>query len=115
MPTRVAHAQRHRLEHALRRIDAHDRSLRVVRHHDVAGGADVEVELAVRAHRQELPEVARGALRIEVVDHHLALGGAVELVLDAVVARDAAALGDVQRSLAERDAVRRVQAFEGAS
>ena len=89
-----------------------DRRLHVGRHDDVAGRADVEVQLAVRAHREEFPEVAGLLLRIEVVDHDLGLGRIVEPVLDAVVARDAVALGDVQRALAERDAVGRVQALQ---
>src|SRR6185436_13847771 len=36
----------------------------------------------------------------------------IELALDAVVARDAAALGDVQRTFVEDDAVRRIEAFQ---
>ena len=109
---RVAHAARVDLHHAGLGIDAVDRRLRVGRHDDVARRADVEVELAVGAGREELPEVA-GLLRgIEVVDHHLRLGRVGEPVLDALVGRDAVALGHVERAVVEGDAVRRVQALE---
>jgi hypothetical protein len=50
--------------------------------------------------------------RIEVVDHDLRLGRVVEPILDALVGGDAMPLGDVERALAERHAVGRVQALE---
>ncbi len=50
--------------------------------------------------------------RIEVVDHDFPLGRIVQAALDAVVARDAPALGDVERALAERHAVGRLHALE---
>src|SRR6185295_20122322 len=74
--------------------------------------ADVEVQLAVGAHRQVLPEVAGLAVRIDVLDHDLARARTVELVLDAVVARDLAALGDEERALPEDDAVGRILSGE---
>jgi hypothetical protein len=108
---RVANAAGVDLGDAGLRVDAVDRRLEVRRHDDVPRRADVVVELAVGAHREELPEVA-GLLRgIEVVDHDARLRRAGELVLDAVVRRDAVALGDVERAVLEGDAVRRVQPF----
>src|SRR5438105_12928432 len=52
------------------------------------------------------------SLRIEAVDYNLGLRRIVQLVLDAVVACYSIALGDVERALAERDSVRRVEALE---
>ncbi len=109
---RVAHAHRDGLERPLVRVDPRDRSLRVIWQHDVARGADVEVQLAVRPHHQVFPEMPRRAAGIEIVDHHLALARTVELALDPVVARDAPALRDIQRALAEGDAVGRVEAAQ---
>jgi len=103
----VAHAQRDSLEHARLRIDTMDRSLHIGRHDDVAGRADVEIQLAVGAQREEFPEMAGLRRRIEVVDHDFRLGRIVEAVFNAIVARDAVPLGDEQRALAERDAVGR--------
>src|SRR5207344_1785083 len=62
--------------------------------------------------REEFPEVAGLSRWIEVIDDDLALGWIIQFVLDAVVARDAIALGDEERALAERDTVRRVEALE---
>src|SRR5439155_24117934 len=109
---RVAYAMRHRLKDAGVRIDAIDGRFVIRRHDDVAGRADVEVELAVRPQGEELPEVARRLIRVEVVDNHLRLRRIVEAVLDAVIARDATALGDEQRAVVEDQPVRRVEVLE---
>jgi len=60
----------------------------------------------------ELPEVAGLLVRVEVIDDHLGLRRIVELVLDAVIARDAAALGDEQRALMEDNPVRCIEVLE---
>src|ERR1700730_8535481 len=56
--------------------------------------------------------MARLGRRIEAVDHDLALRWIVQFVLYAIVARNAIALGNVERALAERDSIRRVEALE---
>ncbi len=109
---RVAHALHIGLGDARLGIDTRNRRLEIRRHDDVARRADVVVELAVGSEREELPEMAWLVLWIEAVDDDLGRGRIVELVLDAVVARDAMVLGDVQRALAEDDTVRRLHALE---
>ena len=95
------------LEAGAVRIDARDVRVRVRRHADVARRADVEVELAVGTEGQVLPAVRR-VLRQRVV-HDLHLRRAVELALDAFHLRDAVDLGDVERAVLERHAVRQVE------
>src|SRR5262249_30868213 len=76
---------------------------------DVARRADVEIQLAVGPERQVLPAVRR-VLRQRVV-HHLHLRRAVQIAFDTFHLGDAVNLGDVQRAVLERDAVRQVEAF----
>src|SRR5262245_34925774 len=105
----VAHAVRPVLEPGAIRVHARDVGVRVGRDTDVAGRADVEVELAVGPEGQVLPAVRR-ILRQRVVDH-LHLGRAVELALDAFHLRDAMDRGDVERAVLEGDASGQVQAL----
>src|SRR5262249_29665409 len=109
---RVAHPERLGLEHPRVGLDPHDGRLHVGRHDDVAGRADVEIELAVGSHSKELPEVAGLLVRVEVVDHYLCFRRVVEAALDTVVAGDAVALRDIQCAPAENDPVWRVEVLE---
>src|SRR6266446_5582913 len=109
---RLAHTLRIVLQRARYGIRPHDHRLHVSGHGDVLRRADVEVELSVGTEREELPEMAGLSRRVEAVDDDLGLRRIVQLVLDAVVTRDAIALGDVERALVERDSVRGVEALE---
>ena len=75
---------------------------------DVARRAHRDVEEIVRAEGDELPSVM--ALGGQAVDDRDRGGGRLEMVLDRVVAQDAAHLRDVERALPEGDAVRHVEA-----
>ena len=75
---------------------------------DVARRPDRHVEATVGSEGDELPAV-RPVGRELVVDHHR-LGRRLQVRLDVVVAQDAVDLGDVEVAVAERDAVRHVEA-----
>src|SRR5258708_18717283 len=64
----LAYALRVVLEHPLVRVNPHDRCLHIGGHHDIPGRADVEIELAVGTHPEDLPEVAGLLSGVEVVD-----------------------------------------------
>ena len=104
----VAHAVGHVLEAGAVGIHAGEVGVGVGRHTDIAGRADVEVELAVGAEGEVLPAV-RQVLGQGVVDHFHG-GRTVELVLDARHLADLRHLGDVERAVLEGHAVRQVQA-----
>src|SRR5262245_29580512 len=104
---RVAHAERIGLEAAA--VDVHARDLRIgLRGNaDVTGRAHIDVELVVGPERYELPAV-RLVVRELVVDDDR-LRRIVEIVLDVLELRDLGPLRDVERALAEGEAVRSIQ------
>ena len=102
------------------RVDAQVAAVRV---HAVDGGVDgrrrlVVADVARRAHRHVQPSVgaerdelpAVRAVGREVVVHDHRLGRRLEVRFDVVVAQDAVDLGDVEVAVAERHAVRHVEA-----
>src|SRR5262245_7432502 len=105
-PDGVAHTLDVVLGNAGRGVDPPDGRLKIRWHDDTDWRDDVLVELAFGSEGEDFPDVARLLFRIEAVDHDLRLRRIVELVLEAVVARNAVALGDVERALVEGDSVR---------
>ena len=89
------------------RGEAADRAVFILRLAYVAGGADADVEQAVRPEPDRLVAVMRMVRQIAGDDRRL--GRILQVALDRVVARDAADLRDVERAVAEGDAVRRIQ------
>ena len=77
---------------------------------DVARRADRHVQQAVGAEPDELPSVMPVGRKLVGDDRGRARG--LELRLDVVEAEDAVDLGDIQRAVAERDAVRHVEAAD---
>src|SRR5262249_42897937 len=76
---------------------------------DITGSADVEVELAVRPEGEELPPM--GLVLRQGVDHDYGLCGIVEIVLDPLPFDDAVLRRDIERAIAERDAVGHLKPF----
>ena len=104
----VAHAARHDLGPAAREVEPRDRGVeRARRRADVARRADRNVELSVRAKRDELPAVM-GVGRIGIAGH-FGLGRAGEITRDVAEAQDAVHRADVEGAVAKRDAARRVE------
>src|SRR5438132_1913264 len=104
----VAHAARHDLGPAAREVEPRDRGVeRARRRADVARRADRNVELSVRAKRDELPAVM-GVGRIGIAGH-FGLGPAGEITRDVAEAQDAVHRADVEGAVAKRDAARRVE------
>jgi len=77
--------------------------MRVRRHADVAGRADVEIEPIVGADGEELPAMRLVLGQIAIDD--LRLRRVVEMILDVVDLGDLRQLGDIERAVVERDAV----------
>src|SRR5919197_3594744 len=103
----VADAARVGFALAVRAV-AHDGAVFALRLAHVARRADADIEKTVGPEANRLVAVMRMARQIG--GDQLRLGRILQAALDRLVARDAAHLGDVERALAERDAVRRVQA-----
>src|ERR1700730_4428738 len=99
----VAHALGILLEHFRLGIDAQDRGLQIIRQADVERRALIEIEPALGAEGEVLPEMV-GLLR-QAIDEHLRRRG-VAGVLYVVEADDALALRDEQSAVLEGDAVR---------
>ena len=103
-------AVRHDLHAAAVEIDAAELCVGRRWHADVAGRADVEIQLVVGPDGQELPAMRFIARQIVIDDGRL--GRIVELGLDIVDLRDLVELGDVERAVVQRYAVRPPQAGE---
>src|SRR5215475_133244 len=108
-PDAVPHAARYVLEASAVRVEPRDIRIRLRRQADIAGSADVEVELAVRPEGEELPPV--GLVLRQGVDHDHGLSGIVEIVLDPLPLDDAVLRGDIERAIAECDAVGQIEPF----
>src|SRR2546422_4889703 len=105
----VPHAVGEVLEAGAVGIDARDVGVGVGRDADVAGRADVEVELAVRPEGQVLPAMRHVAGQ-DVVDHFHGRR-IVQLALDARHLGDPRDLGDVERPVLEGYAIGQVEAL----
>src|SRR5262245_58603058 len=105
---RVAHAARDHLGSTAVEADAADLPVGLRRLADVAGRADIYIELLIRPETHELPAVRLMIEEVAVDDGRLSR--IVDLVLDALQLGNARALGDVERALVEGEAVRPIQA-----
>src|SRR5262245_13472201 len=103
----VPHAAREDLALPLGGVQAADRAVLALRLAHVARRADADVELPIGPEAKRPEPVV--AIARQVVDDDRRLRRALEARLDVVVAQDARDLADVQRAVAERDAVRRLE------
>src|SRR6266705_2605732 len=104
----LADARRVDLETFAIETDTVDLGVPFRRHADVAGRADLEVELLVGPDGEIFPAV-RLVLR-QVAQNDRGLGRIVEIVLDLLDLRDLVEFGNVERALVQGDAVRAMQA-----
>ena len=105
---RVADAARESFQPGAVRLHSVNGSVDVRIHlADVAGRTHRHVQQAVRAESDEFPAVMAVAREL-VADHHR-FGRILQAALDIVVAQDAADLGDIERTVAEGDAVRGIE------
>src|SRR5215468_7748708 len=104
---RIPYALRDYFHAAAVEIDSTDLGVRVGRHAVVTRLTDRDVELVVGTDADELPAM-RFILRQVVVDHRK-FGRVVEVVLDLLRLRDLRQLGDVERAVLEREAVRSIE------
>ena len=109
-PDGIPDAAREDLEPRAVRLHPHDRGVtRIVPLADVARSADGDIQQPVGSECDELLAVM-GVLRERVV-HDGRLRRRLELRLDLVEADDPVDLGDEERALAKRDAIRLVQSL----